>query len=82
MFIYSFLGLVEGADLAELMAEQIALKPWGTLTETWVPHDVRDQVVDFVRRWSEKAEISVGRFIHWLGGTVSKFYAAALWTSE
>jgi hypothetical protein len=35
---------------------------------------VRDQVVDFVRRWSEKAEISVGRFIHWLGVTVSKFY--------
>jgi hypothetical protein len=22
-----------------------------------VPHDVRDLVVDFVRRWSEKAEI-------------------------
>jgi len=28
-----------------------------------VPHDVRDQVVDFVRRWSEKAEVSVERFI-------------------
>jgi putative transposase len=39
-----------------------------------VPHDVRDLVVDFVRRWSEKAEISVGRFIHWLGVTASKFY--------
>jgi len=37
--------------------------PQGTLTETWVPHDVRDQVVDFVRRWSEKAEVSVERFI-------------------
>jgi hypothetical protein len=35
---------------------------------------VRDQVVDFVRRWSEKTEISVGRFISWLGVTVSKFY--------
>jgi len=32
----------------------------------WVPHDVRDLVVDFVRRWSEKTEISAGRFIHWL----------------
>ncbi len=30
--------------------------------------------MDFVRRWSEKTEISVGRFIHWLGVTVSKFY--------
>jgi putative transposase len=39
-----------------------------------VPPDVRDQVVDFVRRWSERAEISVGRFIRWLGVTASKFY--------
>jgi transposase-like protein len=39
-----------------------------------VPHDVRDQVVDFVRRWSEKTEIGVGRYIHWLGVTASKFY--------
>jgi putative transposase len=39
-----------------------------------VPHDVRDQVVDFVRRWSEKTEIGVGRFIQWLGVTASKFY--------
>jgi len=31
-------------------------------------------VVDFVRRWSEKTEIGVGRFIHWLGVTASKFY--------
>jgi hypothetical protein len=42
--------------LAELMAEHIALKKsWGTLTGIWMPHDVRDLVVDFVRRWSEKA---------------------------
>jgi putative transposase len=39
-----------------------------------VPHDVRDQVVDLVRRCSEKSEISVGRFIAWLGVTTSKFY--------
>jgi putative transposase len=39
-----------------------------------VPHDVRDQIVDFVRCWSEKAEIGAGRFIHWLGVTASKFY--------
>jgi hypothetical protein len=35
---------------------------------------VRDLVVDFVRRWMEKTEISVGRFIHWLGVRASKFY--------
>jgi hypothetical protein len=44
------------------------------LTKNWVPHDVRDQVVDFVRRWSEKTEIGVGRFPQWLGIGVSKFY--------
>jgi transposase InsO family protein len=40
----------------------------------WVPHDVRDQIVDFVRCWSEKTEISAGRFIEWLGVRASKFY--------
>ena len=39
-----------------------------------MPHDVRDQVMDFVRRWSEKSEIGVGRFIAWLGVSTSKFY--------
>ena len=55
--------------LAELMGEHVALKKesWGTLTGVWVPHDVRDQVVDFVRRWSEDTEIGAGRFVGWLG---------------
>jgi transposase InsO family protein len=39
-----------------------------------VPHDVRDQIVDFVRRWSGKAEIGAGRFIEWLGIRANKFY--------
>jgi len=30
--------------------------------------------VDFVRRWSEKTEISAGRFIEWLDIAASKFY--------
>jgi putative transposase len=40
-----------------------------------VPHDTRDQVVDFVRCWSEKIEIGTGRFIRWLGVRASKFYS-------
>ena len=40
-----------------------------------MPHDTRDQIVDFVRRWSEKAEIGAGRFVGWLGITASKFYS-------
>jgi putative transposase len=35
---------------------------------------VRDQIVDFVRRWSEKTEISAGHFIRWLDLGASKFY--------
>jgi putative transposase len=35
---------------------------------------VRDQIVDFVRRWSEQTEIGARRFIGWLGVTTSKFY--------
>jgi len=39
-----------------------------------VPHDTRDQVVDFVRCWSEKTEIGAGRFNGWLDITAGKFY--------
>ena len=44
------------------------------MNKTWVGHEVRDEVVDFVRRWSEKTEISVGHFVSWLGIGASKFY--------
>ena len=41
----------------------------------WVPHDVRDAIVDDVARWSERTEIPVQRFVAWLGGgAASKFY--------
>lgn len=39
-----------------------------------MPHEVRDQIVDFVRHWSQKTEIGAGRFVVWLGITGSKFY--------
>ena len=39
-----------------------------------MPHDMRDQIVDFVRCWSEKTEMGAGRFITWLEMTASKFY--------
>jgi transposase len=54
--------------LAELMAEHVALKKHlGTLSGSRVPHDVRDQVVDFVGRWSEKTR-DRRRAIHSLAG--------------
>lgn len=37
-------------------------------------HDVRDQIVDFARRWSEASGIGAGRFVRCLGITGSKFY--------
>jgi putative transposase len=44
------------------------------LTKSWVPHDIRDAVVDYVRHWSERTEIPVRRFITWLGIAQSKFH--------
>ncbi len=40
-----------------------------------MPHDTRDQAIDFVRRWSERTEISARRFIRWLRIAPSKFYS-------
>ena len=40
-----------------------------------MPHDTRDQVIDFVRRWSSASEIAVRGFVVWLGVATSKFYS-------
>ena len=40
----------------------------------WVPHDMRDQVVDFVGLWSRKTDIATSVFIRWLKIGTSKFY--------
>jgi len=34
------------------------LGTWGALKDRWVPHDVRDDVVDFVDGWSRKTQIA------------------------
>jgi putative transposase len=39
-----------------------------------VPHDTRDDLVDFVRGWSDKTEIPVCRFLPWLSIGPSKFH--------
>ncbi len=41
----------------------------------WVPHDVRDAVVDFVSHGSSRTEIAARRMVAWLGIGASKFYA-------
>ncbi|HTS09432.1 MAG TPA: IS3 family transposase [Candidatus Eisenbacteria bacterium] len=44
------------------------------MTGGWVPHDIRDAVVDFIQLWSEKANIALKCFIRWLSVAKSKFY--------
>ncbi len=41
----------------------------------WAPHDLRDQVVDYVRQWTEKTGLPSQRLIRWLGIAASKFFA-------
>jgi hypothetical protein len=61
----SYLGK-EGADQgrspgrADGRDRRARKNTWGTLTGDGVPHEVRDPVMDFVRRRSEKTEIGVG----------------------
>lgn len=38
-----------------------------------MPHDTRDDLVDFVRNWADKTDIPVARFIPWLGISRSKY---------
>lgn len=47
---------------------------WGTLNGRWIPHDTRDEVVDYVRQWSERTEQPAGRLVRWIGIGSSKFY--------
>ncbi|RXK81066.1 helix-turn-helix domain-containing protein, partial [Chlorobaculum sp. 24CR] len=44
------------------------------MTASWVPHDIRDAIIDFVRLWAKKSSLAVMRFIKWLGIASSKFY--------
>ena len=40
----------------------------------WVPHDTRDEVVDYVGYWLSRVELPAARLIKWLGISSSKFY--------
>jgi len=39
-----------------------------------VAHDLRDEVVDFVNRWSARSELAVKHIVGWLEVSSSKFY--------
>jgi len=63
-------------ELSTLMEEHVRLKKrvWGPLTSVWVAQGVRDAVVAFVSSWSGRTGIPAGRFVGWLGITLSKFH--------
>lgn len=44
------------------------------MTDRWVPHELRDEVVDFVRIWSEKTGVPKKHFVRWIGIAPSKFF--------
>jgi len=39
-----------------------------------VKPDVRDQIIDFTKYWTGRAEVPVSRLLHWLGIPSSKYY--------
>ena len=49
-------------------------KTLGSSGRDLVSRAIRDQIVIFLRRWTEKTEIGAGRFIVWPDITASKFY--------
>lgn len=41
----------------------------------WTPHDTRDEVIDYVRRWSDRTEVAAKRMVRWMGMGGSKYHA-------
>jgi glycosidase len=37
------------------------------LNNRWAQPDVRDNVVDYVRKWSDKTEIAATKMVNWIG---------------
>lgn len=40
---------------------------------TWVAHDIRDAVVDFIRHWSARTELAAARLVRWISISPRKF---------
>ena len=62
---------------------QLKKTRWGALSGHWVTHDVRDEVVDYVGKWSGRAELPAKQLVRWIGVGMSKFHEwrAYLYTS-
>jgi transposase InsO family protein len=53
---------------------QLKKSHWGALRAKWVAHDIRDEIVDYVRRWSDRTELPAQRLVQWIGLAMSKYY--------
>jgi putative transposase len=40
----------------------------------WIGHDIRDEVVDYVRNWSQRTQLPAKQLVRWIGVGMSKFY--------
>jgi transposase InsO family protein len=40
----------------------------------WAPHDARDEIVDYVRRWTGRTELPAKTLVGWIGIGPSKFH--------
>lgn len=49
-------------------------KTWGELKLKWVPHDLRDEIVDFVNHYASLTGIPAYRLVDWIGIAQSKFH--------
>jgi transposase-like protein len=61
---------------SELMEEMSRQKDsqWGTLKGRLVPHDTRDETVDYIGHWTVRAELPAKRLLGWLGLGASTFH--------
>jgi len=44
------------------------------LNGCWVPHDTRDQVVDYVKHWTARTELPAKKLLGWLGLAGNKYH--------
>ena len=44
------------------------------MTGSWVAHDTRDSVIDFINHWAERTDISATQLVQWIGLAHSKYF--------
>ena len=43
------------------------------MNRTWVPHEKRDEIVDYVRKWTDRTEVTSKQLLAWIGLWSSTF---------